>query len=126
MAKATGIGGIFLRSRDPEALYGWYEKHLGILRAPYGSFAFEGEEAQGTTVLAFFPLQTEHFGPGEKAVMLNFRVDDLDGILKRLTEAGASVEDHREDADYGSFGWFTDPEGNRVELWQAPAIEASK
>jgi predicted enzyme related to lactoylglutathione lyase len=126
MAKATGIGGIFLRSRDPEALYGWYEKHLGILRAPYGSFAFEGEEAQGTTVVAFFPLQTKHFGPGEKAVMLNFRVDDLDAVLKGLKESGAAVEDARDEADYGKFGWFTDPEGNRVELWQPPVNPASK
>lgn len=121
MAKVTGVGGIFLRAKDPDALYAWYEKHLGISRTSYGAFAFEGEEAQGVTLVTFFPQQTKYFGPGEKAVMLNFRVDDLDAIWKGLVEAGVSVEERPEDSEYGRFGWFTDPEGNRVELWQGPA-----
>ena len=61
MAKATGVGGIFLRAKDPEALYSWYEKHLGISRTSYGAFAFEGEEAQGVTLVDLFPAANEVF-----------------------------------------------------------------
>ncbi len=92
MAKATGVGGVFLRARDPEALYRWYEEHLGIPRSPDGSFMFMGEEAQGVTVFALFPADTDYFGPGKQAAMMNFRVDDLDGVLEGLRSAGVAVE----------------------------------
>ena len=118
MAKATGVGGVFLRARDPEALYRWYEEHLGIPRSPDGSFMFMGEEAQGVTVFALFPADTDYFGPGKQAAMINFRVDDLDGVLERLRSAGVAVE-APQDYSYGRFGWFADPEGNRVELWES-------
>jgi predicted enzyme related to lactoylglutathione lyase len=118
MAKATGVGGVFLRAKDPDALYRWYEQHLGIPRSADGAFMFMGEQAQGVTVFAFFPMETDYFGPGNKAVMINFRVDDLDGVLKRLRAAGVEVDARQEDYSYGRFGWFADPEGNRVELWE--------
>jgi predicted enzyme related to lactoylglutathione lyase len=50
--------------------------------------------------------------------MLNFQVDDLDAMLDQLAAAGVVVDPKRDTYDYGRFGWFTDPEGNRVELWQ--------
>ena len=96
---ATGIGGVFLRARDPKALYAWYEKHLGLPFA-HGCFAFPAEQ--------------------ERA-MINFQVDDLEALLAKLTADGVSVDPKRESADYGKFGWITDPEGNRVELWEPPA-----
>ena len=116
MAKATGVGGIFLRAQDPKALYSWYEEHLGIPKSE-GGFMFMGEEAQGITVFALFPADTDYFGPGKQAAMINFRVDDLDGVMEKLKSSG--VETRQEDSDYGRFGWFADPEGNRVELWEA-------
>jgi predicted enzyme related to lactoylglutathione lyase len=118
MAKATGIGGAFLKAKDPDSLYAWYEKHLGIRRQEYGSFAFPKEEVSGDTVLAFFPEKTDHLGPSEQRAMLNFRVDDLDGLLDAMIAAGVQVDDKRDTYDFGKFGWFTDPEGNRVELWE--------
>jgi predicted enzyme related to lactoylglutathione lyase len=120
MAKATGLGGTFLKAKDPDALYGWYEKHLGIRQAEYGSFVFPKSDVTGDTVLAFFPQKTDHFGSGSQTTMLNFRVDDLDGLLDAMIANGVEVEAKRESHDYGKFGWFTDPEGNRVELWQPP------
>jgi predicted enzyme related to lactoylglutathione lyase len=119
MGKITGLGGAFLKAKDPKSLYAWYEQHLGIRQAEHGSFMFEKSEVTGATVLAFFPEDSDHFGPGAQRAMLNFRVDDLDGILDSMAAAGVTVDPKRQSYDdYGKFGWFTDPEGNRVELWQ--------
>jgi len=116
MAKVTGLGGAFLRAEDPKALYAWYEQHLGI-PSPEGSFLFSRETQRAKIAVAFFPKSSQYF-PVSQAAMLNFQVDDLDGILQGLESAGAIVDPKRENYDYGRFGWFTDPEGNRVELWQ--------
>jgi len=116
MARATGIGGVFLRSRDPKALYAWYEKHLGLPMA-HGSFSFPAENERAVIAFAFFSEKDAYFPPSQP-VMLNFQVDDLDKLLDELAAAGVQVDPKRDSADYGKFGWFTDPEGNRVELWQ--------
>jgi predicted enzyme related to lactoylglutathione lyase len=116
MARATGIGGTFLRANDPEALYAWYEKHLGLTRVQ-GCWMFEAENQRGPAVVSFFPRGSDYF-PVSQPAMLNFQVDDLDAVLDALIAAGVEVDPKRERYDYGSFGWFTDPEGNRVELWQ--------
>jgi predicted enzyme related to lactoylglutathione lyase len=76
---------------------------------------------EGMTVWSLFPRDTAYFGPGSQSVMVNCIVDDLDGMLQSLREAGAQVDDKREDHPYGRFGWATDPEGNRIELWQPPS-----
>jgi predicted enzyme related to lactoylglutathione lyase len=115
MAKVTGLGGAFLRANDPKALYAWYEKHLGI-SSSYG-FSFPHETQRASIAVAFFPRSSDYF-PTSQPAMLNFQVDDLDAVLQNLTAAGVSVDAKREEADYGRFGWFTDPEGNKVELWQ--------
>jgi predicted enzyme related to lactoylglutathione lyase len=73
-----------------------------------------------TIVVAFFPQAAGYF-PVTQPAMLNFQVDDLDGLLDQLIAAGVSVDPKRDSAEYGKFGWFADPEGNRVELWQPPA-----
>lgn len=116
MAKITGLGGAFLRTNDPKALYAWYAQHLGV-SAPEGCFMFPHETQRAYIVVAFFPKSSEYF-PISQPAMLNFQVDDLDAVLDKLAAAGVSVDPKREDHDYGRFGWFTDPEGNRIELWQ--------
>jgi predicted enzyme related to lactoylglutathione lyase len=118
MAKVTGFGGAFLRVNDPDALYAWYEKHLGIGQK-YGTFMFPAESQRAKIAVTFFRRSSDYF-PASQPAMLNFQVDDLDAILDGLTAAGADVDAKRETSDYGKFGWFTDPEGNRVELWQPP------
>ena len=118
MAKVTGLGGAFVRVADPKALYAWYEKHLEI-SAPHGSFVFPKETQRADIAVSFFAKTSDYF-PVSQPAMLNFQVDDLDGVLDKLQAAGADVDPKREDSDYGRFGWFTDPEGNRVELWQPP------
>lgn len=119
MAQVTGIGGVFLCARDPEALYRWYEQHLGIKREPDGSVLFRWG-GPGETVFALFPQDTDYFGPSGQSVMLNFRVDDLDALLTSLETDGEEIDPHREEHPYGKFAWIVDPEGNRIELWEPP------
>ena len=126
MKRVTGIGGIFFKSDSPEKLYQWYEKHLGITRAPDGSGAvFEWRDAQdvdrkGMTIWSIFPGDTKYFGSGNSGFMINYRVEDLDGLLKTLQSEGVEIDPHREDYEYGRFAWITDPEGRRIELWEPP------
>src|SRR5271157_6244325 len=126
MQRVTGIGGIFFKSDNPEKLYAWYEKHLGVKQGPQGSgAAFEWRDAadaekKGMTVWALFPRDTKYLGPGRSPFMINYRVDDLDALLEALKEEGVEIDPHREDCDYGRFAWITDAEGNRIELWEPP------
>jgi predicted enzyme related to lactoylglutathione lyase len=127
MAKAVGIGGIFLKARDPQALAAWYSSHLGILPGEGGTLVFDGPESAGMTVFAHFPADTRYFGDPEQQTpqqfMVNFRIDDLDALLLQLAAADVRVDPKREEQDYGKFAWIWDPEGNRVELWQPPTAE---
>ncbi len=123
MARVTGIGGVFLRARDPKALLAWYHDKLGIQLTEYGGVEFvwddsEAPEGKGKTIWALFPANTKYFGPGEQAVMMNFRVDDLDALLVKLEAAGVEIDPKRDNQDYGKFAWIVDLEGNRVELWE--------
>ena len=123
MARVTGIGGIFLRASDPKALSAWYAKHLGVPLTEWGGAQFlwsdEVPPTTGSTAWNVFPADTKYFGTGPQAYMVNYRVDDLDALLTQLAAAGVSIDPKREeDAAFGKFAWITDPEGNRVELWQ--------
>jgi catechol 2,3-dioxygenase-like lactoylglutathione lyase family enzyme len=131
MIRVTGIGGIFFKSADPERLYQWYEKHLGIQREPHGQGAsFEWRELRGSdggepglkgaTIWSIFPSETRYFGESRAGFMVNYRVDDLDSLLAELRAAGVKIDPHREAYDYGRFAWITDPDGNRIELWEPP------
>jgi predicted enzyme related to lactoylglutathione lyase len=119
MAKAVGVGGVFLKARDPKALSKWYETQLGIGGRVHGeALTFEGPESTGTTVFAHFAADTTYFGDGPQQAMVNFRVDDLEALLAQLTAAGVRIDPRPEDESYGRFAWIWDPEGNRVELWE--------
>ena len=120
MGKVVGVGGVFLKAKDPKVLQTWYHKTLGVPLSEWGMTVFEGPEAQGQTVLAFFKEDTAKFDDPAQRAMLNFRVDALDEVVARLEEAGAKIDPKRDDSEYGKFAWFWDPEGNRVELWQPP------
>jgi len=111
-----GIGGVFFRARDPEALRSWYAEHLGIEMEDYGTTftAREGDQ----TVWAPFPADSQYFGAGEQQLMVNFRVRSLEAMLDQLRAAGVPVDDRVHEQQYGRFGWAVDPEGNRFELWE--------
>ena len=112
MAKAIGIGGVFFRATDSKALAQWYETHLGVT----GFW----EQAAGMTVFAPFKAETDYF-PASKQWMINFRVDDIDGLVAQLQGAGIAVEtrpDEWDSPETGRFARIVDPDGNPVELWQ--------
>jgi predicted enzyme related to lactoylglutathione lyase len=115
MERVLGIGGYFLRATDPEALGAWYRESLGLEADENGLWHQEA----GPTVFAAFESETDYFGSRDQQAMLNFRVRDLDAMLAQLRTKGADVAEEIQDMDgVGRFAWVTDPEGNRIELWQ--------
>jgi predicted enzyme related to lactoylglutathione lyase len=118
------LGGVFFKAENPEKLYEWYEKQLGIKQdVPGQGVPFRWKEdgdPVGCTVRSIFKPDTKYFQPSTKPFMLNFRVGDLDGLLERLRGEGVWIDPHREDYNYGRFTWIMDPEGNRIELWEPP------
>ncbi len=118
MEKVLGIGGVFFKARDPKALAAWYREHLGLSIESEQTYGLLPAEAGDKTVWSTFPADTTCFGSGPSPFMVNYRVPNLDAMLAQLRKAGAQVEDRIEEYDYGRFGWATDPEGNRFELWE--------
>ncbi len=115
MERVVGIGGYFVRAADPAGLSAWYRECLGLDVDENGVWHQEA----GATVFATFDPETDYFGSRAQQTMLNFRVRDLDAMLAQLRARGAEVAEETEDMDgVGRFGWVTDPEGRRVELWQ--------
>jgi glyoxylase I family protein len=115
--KVTGIGGVFFRAKDPDALADWYKKHLGVFAMDdkYEPWA----QAAGPTVFMPFPANTEYFGSKSQQFMINFRVDDLDGLLKKLKANDVKVVKEIETQEgVGRFAHIEDLEGNRIELWE--------
>lgn len=107
----TGLGGVFFRAHDPDALKAWYEDTLGV----------PAEDLMRSDGLVFgiFDADTDYFGSSGQGFMVNFRVASLDAVLERLRAAGVEVDDEiQEQAGIGRFGWAVDPEGNRFELWE--------
>ncbi len=116
--RVTGIGGIFFRSKDPEASARWYEENLGVNPVPadYGQTSWTQEA--GPTVFAPFPTDTEYFGNPQQRWMINFRVRDLDAMVSQLQAAGIDVTVDAETYPNGRFARLHDPDGNPIELWE--------
>jgi predicted enzyme related to lactoylglutathione lyase len=127
MARVTGIGGVFLRSKDPKAMAKWYAEKLGIQLSDFNGAAFQWSDevpaGTGMTAWSAFPHDTDYFGEGQQAAMVNYRVDDLDALLESLEAAGVWIDPKRDDQSYGRFAWIRDCDGNRVELWQPLASD---
>jgi catechol 2,3-dioxygenase-like lactoylglutathione lyase family enzyme len=119
MATVLGIGGVFVRSRDPDALRAWYRDMLGLDIQDWGGAQFMATpDSYG--VWSAFRADTTYFAPSEREFMVNLRVDDLDALLAQLRARGARVLDRREDGADGKFGYVVDPDGTLLELWQPP------
>ena len=126
MERVTGIGGVFFKARDPDALKTWYRDHLGLeLEDDHAISVFrwyrrERSDVGGSTTWALFDEGSAYLGPAPARFMVNYRVQSLDRMLEQLRAAGAHVDDRVEESEFGRFGWAIDPEGNRLELWEPP------
>lgn len=126
MKRVTGIGGIFFKAKDADALRAWYARHLGIDVQDWGGTAFtwtdsEGKPTGGMTVWSVAAQESDQFAPSDAGFMVNYRVDDLDALVAALEAEGCNVLDGIDESDFGKFAWVIDPEGNKIELWQPPA-----
>ncbi len=119
-AKVLGIGGIFFKSEEPGKLAAWYKKWLDFeIESGYSaSFKHEPLPEKSFTVWAPFQDSTDYFEPSKKEFMINLIVDDLINALVQVKTGGAQVLDDVREHEYGMFGWFIDPDGNKIELWQ--------
>lgn len=129
MESVLGVGGIFIRAKDQAALAKWYRDHLGIPveEAWWGGslpLTTPHDPRSACVVWSAFPADTKYFGRAENGFMVNFRVRDLDAMRAQLIAAGCDVDPKSGSNEFGKFGWVTDPEGNRIELWQPPADAA--
>lgn len=122
--QVTGIGGVFFKAKDPKAMLAWYRANLGFpARGSYTDFKWREKDQPdhiGHTAWRIFPTNTTYFGQATGSLMINYRVANLDRMLDQLRKNGTTVE-KIENYDYGRFAWITDPEGNRIELWEPKA-----
>ena len=122
MARITGIGGIFFKSKDPEKLKEWYSRHFGFSTDQYGHlFEFREEDHPGNRGYlqwSPFPAETNYFSPSSREFMVNYRVDDLEGLVAQMRQSGIAFLDEMETYPYGKFIHLLDPEGNKIELWE--------
>lgn len=122
MKKVTGIGGIFFKAKDPNAVNEWYKKHLGFETTPYGtSFEWldkEDPSKKGTTQWNPFKETTKYFEPSGKDFMINYRVDNLEALVEELKKEGVTICDNIETYEYGKFVHIMDLEGNKIQLWE--------
>lgn len=124
--RITGLGGMFVKAKNPTKLGAWYQKHLGLPIEAWGGCSFPWRDAKnpkkkGSTVWSLFASDTEYFGPGKQGHMINYRVANLKIVLAALKKEGVWIDPQGIHAsEYGKFAWIKDGEGNRMELWEPP------
>ena len=120
--RVTGIGGIFFKSKDPEKMKQWYQKHLGLVTNEYGSlFEFRSTDKpkkKGYLQWSPFSNKTTYFDPSPKDFMINYRVANLVVLLDELKKEGVQIVGELEEYEYGKFAHIVDLEGNKIELWE--------
>jgi predicted enzyme related to lactoylglutathione lyase len=123
MARITGIGGVFFKSRDDRAaLAAWYQEHLGISLKDFGGAVLrwpdDKAEDEGLTVWHIAEKESLWFSPSDSSFMINYRVDDMGEMIAQLRAGGVEIIQGPESHENGKFAWVMDPEGNKVELWE--------
>lgn len=125
--RVTGIGGLFFKSKNPKATKEWYNKHLGFNTDDYGcTFWWQDKDGKEcSTQWSPFESDTKYFQPSQKDFMFNYRVENLEELLKVLKEEGVEIVGDMETYEYGKFAWILDNENNKIELWE-PKDQALK
>lgn len=118
--RVTGIGGIFFKSKDPKASKNWYKKHLDFNTDDYGcTFWWKDKEGNdASTQWSPFKDDTNYFEPSTKDFMFNYRVADLETLIKTLRDEGVTIVGDMQTYEYGKFAWILDNENNKIELWE--------
>ncbi len=121
--KVTGIGGIFFSSENPKETNEWYSKNLGIKINDWGSSSFESRSIDkpdevNSLQWKLFKNGDEYFSPSKKEFMINYQVQNIEGLVTKLKEDGVTILDSITTYDYGKFVHIMDNEGNKIELWE--------
>ncbi len=117
MAKILGVGGIFIKVKDTKAYTAWWKTHMGVEVSDYNSMEWPSDN-QAFTLVSPFKNETDYFEPSTERFMINLRVDDVSGMIEKARAGGAKIIGDINDEGYGIFGWFIDPAGIKIELWQ--------
>jgi len=120
--KIIGLGGIFFKAQSPKKLQKWYAQHLGLVLNPYGA-TFEMRNAKNPDKIKYihwsvFANDTDYFNPSKKSFMINYRVQEIEKLVKKLKGIGVTIVDKINTYPYGKFVHILDPEGNAIELWE--------
>ena len=126
MNRVIGIGGIFFKAKDPQALRQWYRDRLGLDILAWGGAVFswktpDAPAGGGMTVWSVSGMDSNYFAPSTAPFMVNYVVADLHALRAALQAEGCDVDERTEESEFGKFGWVMDPEGNKIELWEPPA-----
>ena len=118
--RVTGIGVVFFKTKDPAAVKEWYNKHLGLNTDQWGcTFWWKDKDGNDcSTQWSPFKEDTEYFKPSEKEFMMNYRVENLEELMKTLKAEGVQVMEEVQIVEEGKFGWIMDCDGNKIELWE--------
>jgi len=117
MGKVLGLGGVFIKCRDVTAYRAWWAEHMNVDITEWGAMQWDSD-GKGFTMLSPFKSDSEYLNPSQERFMINLRVDDVRGLIEKAKAGGAKIIGEVEDTEYGIFGWFLDPEGIKIELWQ--------
>ena len=128
--RVTGVGGIFFKCKDPKMMREWYKTHLGVNTNQYGA-VFEWHQGadstkKGFTTWSVFKETTKYFEPSTKDFMINYRVENIEGLVEQLRKDSVTITDKIETVEYGKFVHIMDAEGNKVELWEPNDIAYEK
>ena len=123
IGRITGVGGIFIKSKDPKALARWYRDVLGIPLEPWGGATLRYDAPGHPSVVVWnaLPNTNDYMGPSTREFMIDFAVDDMDAYLSRLREKGVTVLKRDDTSPVGRYAWILDPDGTKIELWQPKA-----
>ena len=117
MAKILGLGGVFFKCADPSAYTNWWKTHMGVEPSEWGTLEWSND-GNAMTMMTPFAEDTAYFEPSSSPFMINLRVDDVAAMLEKARLGGAKITGEISDEGYGVFGWFIDPIGIKIELWQ--------
>jgi predicted enzyme related to lactoylglutathione lyase len=119
----TGVGGVFVKSKDPKALAAWYRDVLGLSLEAWGGakLAYDAPGHPPLALWAAFPESSDQMAPSDRSFMLNLAVDDMDAMIRRLDAKGVKILKRVDDDPFGRFVDILDPDGTKIELWQPKA-----